>query len=549
MCDLKRKSCSGIKDRLVFGFFVFVAFALFAGQASAINLHLFGESLVVKGYISQSAQFGVAGDHYDTMQGFQQGITQALLEFEYYPTDDIKVFTSGMLYKDWAYDILDSDDDWEFRGFDESRDEGSLRDDYEDVLKECHVTWSPPGLNIRVGKQIVVWGRMDGTRIMDQINPKDNRLGPADVEFETTIIPIWLAKAEYYPGWKPTFLNEFGIEFVFNPNMDFIPDKAPSTGNYEYGIWAADAVQDLVLGYARVGQLLMDLEEPDRWSDGREYGIRIKGTLPDATLFTLNFFKGVEDNPIFMPDSSRTGNPIDVLGGAIPGLNGTNRYDDKGRQIMEPYMKGYYPDKKYVGFTFAKDLEQLYISALGGVAPLLRCEFIYEFDSQFTYNNASNPFAPVYELGYESDAIFWGLGLDWKFKWDLLNERRYFTFMPQFMHRHIKDYPTGEGEYLQLPGGEVTAENWYTFFCMLMTQYMHDKLTPTIIYMRDVHSDVQHVTDGSLKYDLWLFKLKYEPNTTWSYKAQLTLMNNDGNRFSRGMDNKDNISFTVQYQF
>ncbi len=530
---LKKRRHLYHKDRIVFGIFVFIASALFAGQAMAINLDLFGSPLTFKGYVSQSVQFGCAGDQYDTMSGFQQAITQALLEAEYYASNNLKVFVSGMLYKDWAYNIYDGDDDWKFKTFDESRNEMSLRTDYEDVLKECHVTWTPGDFNLRVGKQIVVWGRMDGTRIMDQINPKDVRLGASDVEFETSIIPIWLAKLEYYPQIMLPFVDEYGIEFVFNPNADFIGDKAPATGNYEHGIWAADNVQS---GF-RMGALRTDYEEPDKWnSDGYEYAFRIKGTLQDSTYFTLNFFDGVDDNPVFALDTTK---------GDVFGLSLLDYQDDKGNTLAEPNMMGYYPDKRFAGFTFARDIKQLYIESLGGVAPLVRCEFIYEFDSHFS-KQFYGGLVPTFDF-VEKDAIYWGLGVDWKFKWNLLNPRRYFTLMPQFMHRHIQDYPS-DG-FLMNPGGETVPENWYTMFCMLMTYYMHDKLTPAIIYMRDVASDVSHVTDGSVKYDMWLFKLKYEPNHIWSYKAQLTLMNNDGNEDLRGMDHKDNISFTVQYQF
>jgi hypothetical protein len=48
---------------------------------------------------------------------------------------------------------------------------------------------------------------------------------------------------------------------------------------------------------------------------------------------------------------------------------------------------------------------------------------------------------------------------------------------------------------------------------------------------------------------MWLFNLAYEPNHIWSFKMWLTLMDNGGNDDYRGMDHKDNISFTVHYQF
>jgi hypothetical protein len=77
MRDVKKKRLARGKDRIIFGVFVFIASALFAGQAMALELDLFGRPLTINGYANQSVQFGVAGDHYDTMAGFQQGLMQA----------------------------------------------------------------------------------------------------------------------------------------------------------------------------------------------------------------------------------------------------------------------------------------------------------------------------------------------------------------------------------------------------------------------------------------------------------------------------------------
>jgi len=526
--------------RVFFGVLAFIALVLFAGQTKAIETEFFGGPLAINGYVNQSIQFGIAGDKYDTMQGFQQGITQALLELEYYFHDELKLFVTGLLFKDWAYNIYDSNDDWGNnqppkdpvgRRFKSARNEMSLRTDYEDVLKECHITWTFPGFNIRIGKQIVSWGRMDGVRIMDQINPIDRRLGPSDVEFETTIIPIWLAKVEYYPQIKPPFLDQLGIEFTFNPNTDFIGSKLPATGNDTHGIWASDKLIPAL--NARTGSLIKNYEEPDNWSDGREYGLRLKGTFPDATYFTLNFFDGVDNSPVIMPDFSK----------GTFGLNYTGLFDDKNREIVEPYMTGFYADKRYAGFTLSRDFEEFNIKALGGVAPLVRVEALYEFDSYFTLVNSLTDYR--FE---EYDAIYWGMGVDWKFKWNLLNPRRYFSLVPQFSHRHIRDYPSGT-RYLQDAGGGTVSENNYSFSIRMDTWYLHDKLQPFVYFQRDISQDMQHKIVGSAKSDMWLFRVTYKPNDIWKFKTQLTLLDNDGNKAYRGMDHKDNISFTVQYQF
>jgi len=538
--------------RICFGVFLLMAEVLFSGHAMAITVDFLEKPLSLNGYVNQAVQFGVAGDHYETMSGFQQALMQALLELDYHPSENVKMFVSGQLTKDWAYDILESDDDWKFRRFDKSRDEMSFRDDYEDILKECYVTWTPGNANIKIGKQIVVWGRMDGYRIMDQINPLDGRLGPSDVEFETSIIPVWLTKFEYFPDYVPPFLNDLGFEFVFNPNADFIPNKKPYTGNDEHGIWSASATNPpnaLAPTGMRVMSAITDIDEPDRWdSDGYEYAFRIKGSLLDATYFTLNFFDGVNNDPI-----QRTSYGEGYLG---LGFDFDSYFDDKGRQVIHPIFDGYYPDQTFVGFTFARDLESLYIKSLGGVAPLIRGEFTYEFDADFFTKGAVVPFSPPWpskEYVVESDVIYAGLGVEWKIKWDLINPRRYISIMPQFGYKHIKDYPdvdNATGRHITLTGplGADVAENLYQIFVSTYTYYFHDKLMPSISFLRDIRSDVGGKTRGSYKQDMWIFNLKYSPNETWLFKVRLSLFEGQGQKAS-GVDHYDNISFTVQYQF
>jgi hypothetical protein len=88
-------------------------------------------------------------------------------------------------------------------------------------------------------------------------------------------------------------------------------------------------------------------------------------------------------------------------------------------------------------------------------------------------------------------------------------------------------------------------------FCTLTTQYLHDKLTPTVVFQRDIWHDAEKMADvkGSAKADMWIFRLKYAPNHIWSFKGQILILTGDGNRYYRGMHYKDNISFTAQYQF
>lgn len=211
------------------------------GQGIAAEYDVGGKPFTFMGYITQGASFNITDkNRYDTPRGLESALTNLFIETAYKPRDDVKLYASGMFTADWAYDINSHSNDWVSKGFGGSRSNLYMDNKDWQLLKEAHVTWTPPNWNIRLGKQIVSWGEMDGFRLMDQINPLDQRRGFADVEFETTIIPIWLAKAEYYLPVKPTWIQDLGIEMVFNPNAEFIRDQFIKPGNDVGGVWAPD---------------------------------------------------------------------------------------------------------------------------------------------------------------------------------------------------------------------------------------------------------------------------------------------------------------------
>ncbi len=61
-------------------------------------------------------------------------------------------------------------------------------------------------LDLKVGRQIVVWGQSDYLRVNDTINPMDQR-EPGLGEIETLRLPLGMARADYYLGpWSLTAL-------------------------------------------------------------------------------------------------------------------------------------------------------------------------------------------------------------------------------------------------------------------------------------------------------------------------------------------------------
>ena len=247
----------------VIGLIVFVsvlAVFLFTEQASAgVDLELNGKPIRVSGYINQGVSFGLSGDHADTQEGFQQAPFQFLLETQYDVMYNLRVFLSGKISTDWAYDFLSDDSDWSKKDFKKSRDELYFLDKWNDILNEAHITWTPGNWNFRIGKQIILWGEMDNVAVTSVIMPSDGRRGVTDQEFEAFFLPITLLKAEYYFPISNEWLNDLGVEVVFNPNLKFRGNEGYSFGRNVSSIWAPHVPvgPDTILG-----EYYSDIEEP-----------------------------------------------------------------------------------------------------------------------------------------------------------------------------------------------------------------------------------------------------------------------------------------------
>ncbi len=74
-------------------------------------------------------------------------------------------------------------------------------------------------IDLKVGRQVVVWGRSDTIRITDMLNPLDNRR-PAMVDIEDLRLPTTMAKFDlYYKQWR--FSPIVILEQRFNKNPPF----------------------------------------------------------------------------------------------------------------------------------------------------------------------------------------------------------------------------------------------------------------------------------------------------------------------------------------
>ena len=482
------------------------------GKAWAIEISIGERPLILTGYANQGISYGLSGDdHYDVQGGFQQAIFQGLLEARYDLHPDFRLFASGKINADWSYVYLSGDSDWEAKGFDQSKDKLAFFDSWDDLLCEAHVTWTPGNFIIRLGKQIVKWGETDAVRITDQINPVDGRRGITDVEFETTIIPITLAKVSYFIQPNSSWLQDVQVEGIFNPNVNFRYNEGVTTGNESMGIWAPNIVVPLggayPKDYAHYGEGNLLIEEPDTLdSDGFEYGLRLRTVIMDSVI-TMMYFYGRDNSPAATTlGSSTTISPWD------------------GRLVIQPNVKWTFPLYRFLGATFTRDLPSLTSSFLGGVAPTIRLEAMYGINN--TYLTSTGTLE-------ERDDFRWGAAVDWKVDIPFLNPKAYFSITGQLFGQHFRDYPS----FYDLSAGE---EDNYQATLYIGTSYLHNKLSPSVFYWYDITNEAQFIQP----------KLTYDYDHNWSYAlSAVFFMGNEQNKSFALYENKNMVTFTVSYNF
>jgi hypothetical protein len=125
-----------------------------------------------------------------------------------------------------------------------------LLDEYETEL-ELTEAWvqgsNGEGIDLKSGRQIVVWGRSDNIRITDILNPLDLRL-PGMVDIRDLRLPVVMTKLDYYAGnyhISPLIVHEPRFDKTPVYNGEYFPSAGPlptasepsvSLDNQQYGM-------------------------------------------------------------------------------------------------------------------------------------------------------------------------------------------------------------------------------------------------------------------------------------------------------------------------
>lgn len=147
----------------------------------------------------------------------------------------------------------------------------ALLDDYEQELEidDLYLQGSLTSqLDIKTGRQVVVWGKSDNVRVSDILNPLDNRL-PGMVDIKNLRLPVAMTKLDYYSGqWNLSGIMIHEARFAKTPvyNSDFYPGKGP----------------------------LPPEEEPDLSFDNQQYALALNGIFSgwDFSLYGAWVYDG-----------------------------------------------------------------------------------------------------------------------------------------------------------------------------------------------------------------------------------------------------------------
>ncbi|MCP4352623.1 MAG: DUF1302 domain-containing protein [Desulfobacterales bacterium] len=173
------------------------------------------------GYFKFGSSFNFAHDAPQTgktdWRGFSRVRTEVQIDLGAKFSDSWQALISGKGFYDFIYNI---------KGRDEFTSE--VLDNYEKEI-EIREAWLQgqllKNLDIKIGKQIVVWGKSDNIRITDILNPLDMR-EPGITDIEDLRIPLAMTRLDFYTGsWSLTGIAVHEIRFNKNPEFgsDFYP--------------------------------------------------------------------------------------------------------------------------------------------------------------------------------------------------------------------------------------------------------------------------------------------------------------------------------------
>lgn len=253
----------------------------------------------------------------------QKSQNRAELELELRWSDALAARALGRVLYDPVARLVGPEPDFGQRPVDRWQVGGSRT--LEAELRELHLDWSArlgaARLDLRLGKQQVVWGQSFGLRVLDVVNPQDFREFILD-EFVDARTPTWGARADLFVG-------RFSLQGLVFP--DFEPDALPHPeSEFAVDTELRGLVGELAALPGQPPLFVLDDDEAARdWrADSVGFGLRAATLLRGVDL-ALYYWDRVDPRGVFR----RRVVPVDLgLGVPLP-LNLVRREFERVRSL------------------------------------------------------------------------------------------------------------------------------------------------------------------------------------------------------------------------
>ncbi len=448
------------------------------------------KNLEIAGYLKNETALRIA-------HGFDEFMKEAniaQLETEYKFNDHIQFFSILRWFYDSAYDIEDK-----YSLLVESKSNVKLQQPEKlQWLRECYLDVLTDRLDLRLGKQQVVWGTADGIRILDIVNPLDYREWTLK-DYVDTRIPLWMLNAE------GKILMNGQLQLLLIPDYEanyYAPSGAPFTlRTVRLG---AESMQALTA--ARVTTATID-QKPAHQFEHTKVGLRWRNIIEGhAFEYTLNYL-----NTYSFASSAYT--VMDYLGLRPVRFELTRRAEKIN----------------VFGGTFSKSITEGIL--IPGLAKgwTLRGELAYIRGDAMNYGTDKNIVGTV-----DTDQLNYVFGFD----------KSFFTNW-QFSFQFIQMRALAREEYnkrlYSLLNGATRGpldKLETTLTVMLATDFMHERLKPQVLVLYGDDKD-------------WRIspKVSYEISDQWLATAGVNVFEGKEQHLNGQFGKNDEVFFELKYAF
>ena len=263
--------------------------------------------------------------------------------------------------------------------------------------------------------------------------------------------------------------------------------------------------------------------------DNSEFGVRLSWNYKQ-TFMTLSFWRG------FAPGGSYYLNEVQKFRRLV--------FDPRaGFPFVVAEFERQYPRIKLLGFTLDKELVFVGQKLKAATAPVLRIEAMYSFDEKFnTWETVMGPMGPV-DINKIDDTDFFRymIAFDWPIRIKWINPQKNVFISPQFFHFYTFNHHSGDRSPNMM--SERVPQNWYFFTFKVSTEYLNERVLPSVLYVMDCHSGAAWcMTECGFRIgNHWRPKLRW----LWVGKGH---KHNPPRSFNVWED-RDQITLRIEYQF